>query len=229
MNTLFWDMATSSTFLKPLGMFRKRIALTNSFHTDLMVSAGNGAFLHPYSQYPHTIIDNHEKLMECSDGLAIASVMTKRQQLTYPKTSNDLYKKDLLYMSVCLDSLGWKKIFLDTRFINPTTVSFHCFNQKTRYDVAHDIYRDLVSRSKHNSNGEAIVTSRELKDLFGSQKYPYIALYPVGHPLAVGLSRSPISAALTWQGRSLSNFEASEFVKEVFSFDQIHDNGTNVV
>ena len=50
-------MSTKETFLIPLGLFRNRVAYSNAYHTDFMVSNQSGAFLHHENEYPHDMIE----------------------------------------------------------------------------------------------------------------------------------------------------------------------------
>ncbi|KAL7468791.1 hypothetical protein ACHAXS_009024 [Conticribra weissflogii] len=53
LNDLLQTMATSPRFLRPLALFRKRIAYANAFGTDFPVPGSTAAFLDRNSDYPH--------------------------------------------------------------------------------------------------------------------------------------------------------------------------------
>jgi hypothetical protein len=64
LNDLLHSMSTSSSFLKPLGAFRKRVAYANAYGTDFAVPASTAAFLSEHSTYPHRIVQtNHTAAM----------------------------------------------------------------------------------------------------------------------------------------------------------------------
>ena len=52
-SSLVYEMATSDEFLKPLSRFRRRIALSNAYYTDFLVSHGTGLFLSPKNATAH--------------------------------------------------------------------------------------------------------------------------------------------------------------------------------
>lgn len=123
-NSILYDMATSEQFVNPLSLFRKRVCYANAYGTDFPVPASTAAFLSEYSTYPHQVSDdddsNEDSLVE------IATLYT------VPQTCNRIREESLLHipnkeetaasldrelaqMSVSLDSLGWKKVFVDMR------------------------------------------------------------------------------------------------------------------
>lgn len=127
----FYDLATCGKYLEPLSLFHKRIAFSNSHHTDLMVTTNSGGFLHPGSSYPHHPIPLHDKYtadLESKDSKNILTSFSPKYlagcYVTLPdhdiltsiknKPEKDSSNK-LIDMSNALDSLGWTKIFFECR------------------------------------------------------------------------------------------------------------------
>lgn len=67
LNDLLHTMATSPTFLEPLGNFRKRIAYANAFGTDFPVPTATAAFLSENSSYPHHFVDESMEIVSPSE------------------------------------------------------------------------------------------------------------------------------------------------------------------
>ena len=210
-------MATSPKFLKPLGLFHKRVAYSNTFHTDFMVSTSNGSFLHPYSQFPHEIIHNVDELMNIWKGFVVATVLTKKTNVSMTNIKNQKVSFDMLPMSICLDSLGWTKIFLDTRTVSPSTIHFSWKKRKPNEIVA-EVYNNLISCS-YTSNGKHIVPSRMLQKVLAWQQKSLYSFFPFGHLISGSLSANLIVSSITSGGRPLAHIIAEKFLEDVSSFD----------
>jgi len=68
MSPLIKSMCTNEAYLKPLGLFRKRIAYANGYHTDFVVSTQSAAFLHPESTTPHHLSSSMDDQFAGEDG-----------------------------------------------------------------------------------------------------------------------------------------------------------------
>ena len=116
---LIYRMCTEAAYLKPLSSFRRRIAYANAFGTDFQVPTNTAAFLSDKSTYPHRYCNVAEK----EDLDFIASVLHTDPSdadavRSEPRSGGDGSPEagdDILVMSHNLDSLGWTKVFIDTR------------------------------------------------------------------------------------------------------------------
>lgn len=206
-------MGTSPKFLEPLGCFCKRVAYTNAYHTDLMVSTNSGAFLHNYSQYPHYLLDTSKEI--CCDGLKTISFMTEKTHLSRivnESVNENKEDVDMFQICVCLDSLGWKKVFVDSRIVSPT--SLHLSTKRRESGI-------LINDLFHDKSSDRVMTkSRDLSMNLSSQQDSICTLFPLCHPITNALSVNPVATALTWGCRPLARFIARNFVKDILSFRQ---------
>ena len=116
---LIYRMCTEAAYLKPLSSFRRRIAYANAFGTDFQVPTNTAAFLSDKSTYPHRYCNVAEK----EDLDFIASVLHTDPSdadavRSEPRSGGDGSPEagdDILVMTHNLDSLGWTKVFIDTR------------------------------------------------------------------------------------------------------------------
>lgn len=180
LNTLLHEMAIDPFFLRPLGLFRKRVAYANAYGTDFPVPVSTAAFLSEGSTYPHHFTENMDtdtneqiglngsnKLLDLNGNIkgAANGINSSRFPSTQSDNANDntknlviatlhtpikesnkdaadhisvsalfddddlmdsngdslnkdsieVSRKELARMSTSLDSLGWKKVFVDVR------------------------------------------------------------------------------------------------------------------
>ena len=120
-NSILYDMATSERFVNPLSLFRKRVCYANAYGTDFPVPASTAAFLSECSTYPHHVSDD---MPDDDSLLQIATLYTVPANASSENASSYIQSKDdsttsldteLAQMSISLDSLGWKKVFVDMR------------------------------------------------------------------------------------------------------------------
>ncbi|CAB9529692.1 Putative serine esterase (DUF676) [Seminavis robusta] len=131
LNDLMKTMATCPTYLEPLRKFRKRVAYANAYGTDFPVPASTAAFLSDQSTYPHHFAatnnnnNNTQTPQEEADSqYVIATLHTQQSKLLpVPSAEQEAVVDDLVQMSQSLDSLGWKKVFVDVRKEIPLQVS----------------------------------------------------------------------------------------------------------
>jgi len=227
-NDLVKSMATSPKYLKPLGSFRKRIAYANAFGTDFPVPVGTAAFLSDQSTYPHYFVEANDNDDDCGvvmddNGLVIATMHTPPNRLTPNGEGLLLDKKsedDLVQMSNALDSLGWKKVFVDVRKEIPFGVS-----------LPRNLSRNFLSQSDHG-NSEVInkkleelkaqkgvsVESRMLKEAISAPvplSQSRLSL-PLGHNMICAVSRSRMSTYMNKGGRPVVDSLAKELVEDIF-------------
>mmetsp|Transcript_19875 Transcript_19875/g.29257 ORF Transcript_19875/g.29257 Transcript_19875/m.29257 type:complete len:723 (+) Transcript_19875:74-2242(+) len=135
---LIYQMSTDYVnFLKPLGMFRRRIAYANAFRTDFQVPTSTAAFLSKHNTYPHCIQpsnggdssngrirttdpnspsagdEQNKEDNKSKNPFLVAIATTKRDEQVLQEGGKSKCQKHT--MSVKLDSLGWEKVFVDVR------------------------------------------------------------------------------------------------------------------
>lgn len=123
MNDLLYNMSTDPYFLRPLSVFKRRVAYANGYHTDFPVPTSTAAFLHEESSHAHFWED--AAAMDIGDSEIDKSIVAiLRTEASYSTLLSSKDFKDDFYdecddelhaMSKALDSLGWKKIIVDLR------------------------------------------------------------------------------------------------------------------
>jgi len=229
LNDLLHTMATSPTFLKPLGAFRKRIAYANCYGTDFAVPPGTAAFLSENSTYPHKFADDF--IMD-ENGMVIAALHTP----TYEGGLNEELEEhsdELHEMSASLDKLGWKKVFVDIRKEMPSVElpmslrslrqssepkggdsgSNHSSRSESSIGSAEENIQDFQALKK-----QKVVSSRDLASAVTTPEDNRVAL-PLGHNMIVAFSRSRLSTFLNKGGRPVVDALAKELVADIFSWD----------
>lgn len=203
-------MATESKYISSLKGFRKRIAYANAYGTDFPVPTATAAFLHERSTYPHHHIPSEEDDCFVLDekGLVIAKLHTHPvddNEQKYSSSDDDDEEEctdDLLLMSNSLDSLGWKKVFVDLRHEIPIGVELpKSFSPKKEITEQKLVQRmeskEVASATKHNGSNRII--------------------YPLGHNMIVAVSRCDKSASFNSGGRPVIDALAKEVVELIFS------------
>lgn len=220
-NDLVLEMGTSMRFLNPLRAFKKRVAYANSYRTDYPVSTATAALLCPTSDYPHQC---HE--FELYDGPGDSRRWGRRIDKdgkpsfvvgtfeTQPNPSiadspptidkwNFETFHDVKAMSNSLDSLGWKKVFVDLRgeLAGVTMPRFHSTRsivqravRKAKSGTADgliDVFEDDISPTPEEilkqrlSLSEGEVESRHLHNTFNAWHFDY--RLPWGHSMICAL------------------------------------------
>ena len=136
LNNLLKNMATCPSFLEPLRNFRKRVAYANAYGTDFPVPANTAAFLSEESNYPHHFVEEIKTDPDTNQQHVVATLHTPQtwrhptdgstDSIANAANVTDLEEDigdDLVQMSQSLDSLGWKKVFVDIRKEIPIHVS----------------------------------------------------------------------------------------------------------
>jgi hypothetical protein len=257
-NGLLHDMATDDQFMAPLAAFRKRTAYANAYGTDFPVPAATAAFLHANSSYPHHVVetsissllnndvDGSERSEKASgdDGgekkLVIATLETPAQPNSrsafQPSTENDEadnnLDSELALMSHSLDSLGWKKVFVDMRKEVPRiVVPKSLVKVKLRHRSSSDT-EDSSSESSTSSdrsseadtstnNATTRTTTVSSKDVAAAVTAlpDVVGLYwPLGHNMIVAFSRSRWSTYMNKAGRPIVDGLAKELVDDIFAW-----------
>lgn len=242
-------MATTPEYLRPLGQFRKRIVYANAYGTDFPVPTATAAFLHSKSTYPHHIVEtgeasyskkgnNENKDMDDENdtdenmddnGLVVAIFQTpstaERRQNNSDgdalETGLPEHADDLAYMSYSLDSLGWKKVFVDLRKeisigVNlPTKSSFHTpsfFDSSNKNDSKSAAPISILKR-------QSVVASRDVASATSVPPDLSRLSWPLGHNMIVAFARSPKAVDFNKGGRPIVDDLANELVEFIFSWE----------
>jgi hypothetical protein len=195
-------MATSPRFLTPLALFQSRVAYANVYGTDFPVPGATAAFLHKKSDYPHIFVDqrNAYGCPALKKGLIVATLHTIPQ---YLNTQTDSIVDDYLTaMSSSLDSLGWRKIFVDTRKETPG-LSLPIFKS---WGSGCPLSKLKAFSSK--------VKSSDLERAISTSGICSIGL-PLGHNVICAFSRGAVSTVLNRGGRPVMESLALDFIDEI--------------
>jgi hypothetical protein len=271
LNDLLRRMATAPEFIQPLRAFRKRIAYANAYGTDFPVPMQTAAFLSNASNYPHHFeeqiieqLEENENHTEYngnrlvgdgnnnSSGLVIATLHTPPQPHASGAGDHSERRDDeeededdeLLQMSNSLDSLGWKKVFVDVRKQIPrislptSLLRRSSFTSNNNADIGANSERvekdggDKGS-SSHNSSSErrleaihilknkGVASSSDVAAALTTPLFEDQFHWPVGHNMIVAFSRSRFSAYLNKAGRPVVDALASELVESIFSWSPV--------
>lgn len=198
-------MATTPKYLHPLGSFRKRIAYANAYGTDFPVPTATAAFLHPASTYPHHVGQDGEEedcVVVDDNGLVVAIFHTPR--LTPGSDESEEHADDLAFMSHSLDSLGWKKVFVDLRGEIPIGVNVPLVLQRT-------MMKSLLKGKRIEGSRDVVEATTLPPDLNRIS-------WPCGHNMIVAFSRSSKSASFNKGGRPVVDALANELVGFIFTW-----------
>ena len=225
LNNLLYTMATHSTFLDPLASFRKRIAYANCFGTDFPVPVETAAFLSNTSTYPHMFLENFQVEAECN--LVVATLRTTTNEetdSTIGDPSNELHQ-----MSVSLDSIGWKKVFvnlqnemLSIKLPWPAWARWDrllksLWGKRSNKCGVLMTRNNLCALKKHKTvSSRDIMNAVNDANLNTDEDNHIILRVPTGHNMIVAFSRSRISTFLNKGGRPLVGSLAKEFVRDIF-------------
>jgi Putative serine esterase (DUF676) len=156
LNTILYDMATQSSYVQPLSLFQKRICYANAYGTDFPVPASTAAFLSEHSTVPHYFADDDDVTIDDTSLVQIATLYTTpalntgdvdATMATHTDATIASSDIELAQMSISLDSLGWKKVFVDMRKEVPHIV----------------LPKSLIRRSSSNMAANANVKTTDTK------------------------------------------------------------------
>ena len=213
---LIYQMCTDyELYLKPLSLFRKRIAYVNAFRTDFQVPTGTAAFLSRHSTYPHSIqcVDEESDHPYPPFIVAVANTDVNHDIL---REENPVQGKKHA-MSVKLDASGWEKVFVDVRDYIPTPgfalPSFMKKNSRSRWNqfITSKGVKGVGDGDGDDEKLKLVqVQSRELEKLMkGSDRFEI----PVGHQVMVANSKSEAYSSFTKGGRPVMDHMAQQMVK----------------
>lgn len=236
-NALLHTMATHHRFVEPLACFRKRTAYANAYGTDFPVPAATAAFLHANSSYPHHVVETSISSLlnsESNDGLECSPNAVKKRLviatmetpagagLSHHASKQDGFEGQLASMSISLDSLGWKKVFVDMRKEVPRIVvpkSFVKMRRSSNSDS--DDTESDSSTSSERSEGEptkSIVSSKDVAAAVTALPDVVGLYWPLGHNMIVAFSRSRWSTYMNKAGRPVVDGLAKELVDDIFAW-----------
>jgi hypothetical protein len=244
LNDLLKNMATNREYLEPLSRFRKRIAYANAYGTDFPVPAHTAAFLSETSTYPHHFYDHdndpdHEEIVvDDENGLVVATLHTPASseyssQSTIPADDNVVEtwdddsndRSDLELMSTSLDSLGWKKVFIDVRkeiprialptgFIRRRITQMKGTDANETTDVVDLPPPELLDLLR----GRGVVGSKDIAAAMTTPLFDEQFHWPMGHNMMVAFSRSKWSSYLNKAGRPVVDALAKTLVEDIFAW-----------
>jgi hypothetical protein len=208
---LLREMTLSPKYLDPLGKFRFRIAYSNAHNTDFQVPTKTAAFLCESSRYPHTL-EKSNKFLTSPWIVGIFNTEKMEKDMyeiigEYKATAecNTNNENDQIEMSVALDSLGWKKVFVDVRDLLPFSLKIPWINEKSILD-------HTKKSSENCCNDDVIFESRELIPFVTSSNRISI---PMGHTTMVANSKTEFISWLNSKGRSVMDNFAVELVNDM--------------
>lgn len=221
---LIKKMCTEEMYLKPLSLFRKRVAYANAYQTDFVVSTESAAFLHLNSSYPHhfenpDLEDDNESNKETKSGKVVATLHTPRDEGKTNK--NERYQNEyahrkkgflqsqekaeleseLLEMSNSMDKLGWKKVLVDLRNEMPMKLKI-----------------PRLSTASPQRQASGTLKSSEVVETFKDPSDDVIG-FPLGHNTMVAVEKHRFSV-LFKGGRPLMDDLAFEMVKEILKWNK---------
>jgi hypothetical protein len=237
LNDLLHTMATSPRFLRPLARFRRRIAYANAFGTDFVVPGTTAAFLdkdseslHYFNEYveelgDQVLVDSIRKGIDKAEtgcpaserGLVVATFHTPRVSVGELKQPSSKRANDLSVMATSLDSLGWKKVFIDIRKEIPLGVSLPALPIRSASEPT------LSCPIQQLKTTSRVVESRHLASAIASNpsKSTILSL-PVGHNTICAYSRGPVSTAMNTGGRFVMDSLAIELTNEISLWNDLN-------
>jgi hypothetical protein len=221
-NDLMKTMATSPKYIRPLALFRKRIAYANAYGTDFVVPGSTAAFLDDSSDSLHYFDADFESSNEedtqskqqvsdrvcpaTEQGLFVATCYTPRQSMDDPLESSG---NELETMSKNLDSLGWTKVFVDIRKEIPISAKVPLVSNSSL---------DACPIRRLSSNCKA-ATSKDLCSAISSGRGGRIS-FPFGHNAICAFERGSFSTAFNKGGRPVMDSLAINLIDDISMWTQ---------
>lgn len=209
------EMTLSPQYLDVLRSFRRRTAYANAHNTDFQVPTNTAAFLCKHSRYPHTFVEEENKDDTTTASWMAGTFYTKKVESDlyeiihkYSSLENPMDKEgtDQLELSVALDSLGWKKVFVDVRDLLPFSIPIPFVKEPKLVDHCR----------KEKSEGRlGTMESRQIIPFLSSSNR---ISFPYGHTTMVANSKSDFVAWLNSNGRKIMNRFAVELVDDMLSW-----------
>jgi len=219
------QMSLSSKYLTPLSHFKSRVAYANSFGSDFQVPTQTAAFLHEDSKTPHYVINESQKNNEIL--VSVHTDKTYDESATFdPNKCTD----ELLQMSRSLDSLGWRKVFVDVRHLSPIShvpIPFSRWNSKENFeDSLSQRKMSISSRSLSDYDNDGKIKDETTKVMFRSNELAELLSsgdsisLPVGHTVMIANSKSDFYKKINAGGKIVMDSFADDFVHELLKWTE---------
>mmetsp|Transcript_31666 Transcript_31666/g.65078 ORF Transcript_31666/g.65078 Transcript_31666/m.65078 type:complete len:690 (+) Transcript_31666:239-2308(+) len=243
LNDLLQTMATSPRFLRPLALFRKRIAYANAFGTDFPVPGSTAAFLDRNSDYPHYFDEDFEEAndeimegigreLESSNDTAISTPIQRKNDLSCPAAEKGLVVATLYTPQSDLEEEfktenGHKRndLALMSSSLDALGWKKIFIDMRKEIPIGATLPTPLAAiKSKFEPvetcpvrklKPNRVVESRALADAIShSNKMDRITL-PLGHNAICAFSRGAVSTKMNSGGRSVMDSLAIDLVNEI--------------
>jgi len=234
-NDILKQMCLSPHYLTPLSRFRTRMAYSNSFGSDFVVPTKTSAFLHGNTM--HKVVGNILEDRQDKDAFLLSAFTEQtydEQKVPMEVMKNDGISKtdEYLEMSKSLDSLGWKKVFVDVRHLSPIK---HIRPPLSKRNSRRELCESISSKTLSCTQGSNL--SDDLSDTSSTTKMSFDTEFesgelakllskgdsisiPVGHTVMIANSKSKFSARMNAGGKSVMNSFAQDFVQEMLDWNQ---------
>ena len=202
-------MSTSDDFLRPLSLFKERIAFSNAFETDFLVSHASALFLDDKAETVHKNV-THTLAKDVRERAMVAGIFTTERTFTAlhtHKRGSDVKPLDLNNTACCknLDSLSWKKYVIDLR----KTLAVLPGGGKT-LGAEYGARDGALELSDVDKN--PVLSSKQLKDiLFRSAEQ---RRRPAGHSMIVANMKNKTYVEAFKGGRPVMDFLADLLTEE---------------
>ena len=214
---IVYKMATEDRFLNPLLAFRRRISYINAFAADFQVPTKTAGMLSLYSNSPHHLMSSKYNHWNSETiGFDVFAFETKRRNRpdrgTQSSGTRSRKNDEALTMSISLDSLGWTKVFVDSRTGMPGP-SVRCVCRHPRKDLMDDAIAEKKKKKENDDDNSIVFESRELCKLLKTSEHWHLA--PSGHFVLVAHSKTKRGAKKSAKGRPLVNQAALDLVRDM--------------
>lgn len=229
-NDIIKQLCLSPEYLTPLSHFRYRMAYSNCFGSDFVVPTKTSAFLHGDTLHK---IECNMPVDNCQDAFLFSAYTDNTynvQKLPEMHSGKSSKAADYLQMSQTLDSLGWKKVFVDVRHLSPIKqIRPPLSKRNSRRELSKSLSsRTLLSTqssclsvsdtsSTTSMSYDAEFESRELAKLLSKGDSFSV---PIGHNVMIANSKTKISARVNAGGKTVMNSFAKDFVEEMLNWSQ---------
>ncbi|KAL7486772.1 hypothetical protein ACHAW6_012375 [Cyclotella cf. meneghiniana] len=146
-------------------------------------------------------------------GLVVATCHTRRVSLD-ELIKRSTAKNDLTVMSSSLDSLGWKKVFIDMRREIPLGVSIPISSDS-------ELSQSCPVRKLKSANQ---VESRHLANALSRNPTKSTITLPLGHNAICAMSRGAVTSALNGGGKPVVDSLAMQLTNDISSWQISHSN-----
>jgi hypothetical protein len=223
---LIFDLATNyHRFLKPLSMFRKRIAYINAFRTDFQVPQETAGFFSTFSSYPHNIVyyfpeERSDTSRSKQESFLLLVLQTEtninilQEDVGYRRNA-DLYsiQDQICYMSNKLDALGWTKVILDVRNLIPLpSIDIPWRTHGTSREELDTFIRNHVISTDNPRSSTLMLRNIQSKDLARLLSKSERIVIPMGHTVMVANSKNQFNSFMNARGKPIMDMLAKDMI-----------------